>query len=215
MAKTKWRCREFNPTDNMTGRSHSIYAEAVINSEIDNNDLSAKIAARTGFKPYEVKAVIAGIADIVAEEVLESNRITLCDDNGTKMVSIYPKVSGRVTDEEVLQSTTEAHALDPKVEIRNKAEESDLTPDKLTWTLGATIGIKFSKDFAAHKQAQKVAYNASDTVVADEEQPTNSNTPDTPENPTPDNPSGGDTPGGGDNNNGGGGPDDNGGYTNE
>ena len=48
MAKTKWRCREFKPTANMPERTHSFYAEAVINNEIDNRDLSAKIAARTG-----------------------------------------------------------------------------------------------------------------------------------------------------------------------
>lgn len=204
MAKTKWRCREYKATGDMPG-THSFYAEAVINSEIDNNDLSQKIAARTGFKSYEVKAVIAAVADIVAEEVLESNRISLCDENGTKMVSIYPKVSGRVSDEDILKSTTEAHALDPSVEIRNKAEESDLTPDRLTWTLGATIGIKFSKEFASHKQAQKVAYNATDTVVTDEggsnsgSNGSNSGTSETPGTNT-----GGDTGGEGGDNNGGG-----------
>lgn len=50
MAKTKWRVREYNPTGNMP-RGHSIYAEAVINSDIDNNDLSSKIAARTVSNP--------------------------------------------------------------------------------------------------------------------------------------------------------------------
>ena len=50
MAKTKWRVREYNPTGNMPG-GHSIYAEAVINSDIDNNDLSSKIAARTVSNP--------------------------------------------------------------------------------------------------------------------------------------------------------------------
>ncbi len=36
MAKTKWRCREYKATGDMPG-THSFYAEAVINSEIDNN----------------------------------------------------------------------------------------------------------------------------------------------------------------------------------
>ena len=31
-----------------------------------------------------------------------------------------------------------------------------LTPDLLSWTLGATVGIKYSKQFALNKQAQKV-----------------------------------------------------------
>ena len=170
MAKTKWRCREYTPKGNMTG-IHGFYAEAVISNEIDNIDLSAKIAARTGFKLYEAQAMVSAIADIVAEEVLESNRITLCDSKGTKMVSIYPKVSGSIFDDEVLEKTTAAHAIDPKVTIRNVAEESDLTADRLTWTLGATIGIKFSKTFAFNKQAQKVGYVATDTVIPNDEEP--------------------------------------------
>ena len=171
MAKVKWRSREFTPTANMPGRVHSFYAEAVISNEIDNLDLSAKIAARTGFKTYEAQAMVSAVADIVAEEVLEGNRITLCDSKGTKMVSIYPKVSGSINDEEVLEKTTAAHALDPKVTIRNVAEESDLTADRLTWTLGATIGIKFSKTFGFNKQAQKVGYVATDTVIPNDEEP--------------------------------------------
>ena len=31
-----------------------------------------------------------------------------------------------------------------------------LTPEMLSWTLGATVGIKYSKQFALNKQAQKV-----------------------------------------------------------
>ena len=178
MAKNKWRAREFKPTSNMAGRTHSFYAEAVIDNEIDNRELAAKIAARTGFKSYEVQAVVAAVADIVMEEVLESNRITLSDEQGNKMVSIYPKVSGSVNDEQVKSETTAAHAENPKVEIRTVAEESDLTPDRLTWTLGATIGIKFSKLFGMNKQAQKVKYVATDTAIAgDEEETGGSQTP--------------------------------------
>ena len=202
MAKTKWRCREFKPTANMPERTHSFYAEAVINNEIDNRDLSAKIAARTGFKSYEVQAVVAAIADIVAEEVLESNRVSLSDDQGTKMVSIYPKVSGSINDNEVLEATTAAHALDPKVNIRSVAQEKDLTPDRLTWTLGATIGINFSKNFASKKQAQKVEFVATDTAIPND---------DHPDTGGDDNQGGGTTPdpgtGGGSGDNGGGGGD--------
>ena len=184
MAKNKWRAREFKPTSNMQGRSHSFYAEAVIDSEIDNRDLAAKIAARTGFKSYEVQAVVAAIADIVMEEVMESNRITLSNEQGTKMVTIYPKVSGSVSDEQIKQETTAAHAQDPSVPIRTVAVESDLTPDRLTWTLGATIGIKFSKQFAMNKQAQKVKYVATDTAIPGDDEGGG-------DTPTPTPPSGG------------------------
>ena len=79
MAKVKWRAREFNPTANMEGRRHSFYAEAVINSDLSNDDLAQRIQARTGFKAYEVQAVIAAnvlfIAIIwVLEAVGMSNR---------------------------------------------------------------------------------------------------------------------------------------------
>ena len=194
MAKNKWRVREFKPTSNMQGRIHSFYAEAVIDNEIENRDLGAKIAARTGFKPYEAQAVVAAIADIVLEEVMESNRVTLSNEQGTKMVTIYPKVSGSVNDEQVLQETTAAHAQDASVDIRSVAEESDLTPDRLTWTLGATIGIKFSKEFAMHKQAQKVKFVATDTAIPSDDQGSGGTT--TPPTTDPET-GGGSTPSGG------------------
>ena len=148
MSKVKYRVREYLAKGpNIFG--HSYYAESVIDNEIDNAELARKIAARTGFKAYECQAVIAAIADIVAEEVLESNRVSLADEQGTKMVSIYPKVSGSISDADVV-------ANPDKYPGKTVAEESMLTPDMLTWTLGATVGIKFSKKFAISKQAQKV-----------------------------------------------------------
>ena len=173
MAKNKYRVREFNPKAGQTG-SHSIFVEAVIDNEITNNDLAKKIAARTGIKAYEAQAVVAAIADITMEEVLENNRITLATEDGTRMVSIYPKVTGSITDKDVQQNPD-------KYPGKTVAEESMLTPDMLTWTLGATIGIKFSKKFAIDKQAEKVAYNAAQTPAA----------------PADDNQQGGGTQGGG------------------
>jgi hypothetical protein len=112
MSKVKYRVREYNPTSAQQG-SHSFFAEAVINNEITNNELAEKIAARTGVKAYEVTTVIAAIADIISEEVLESNRISLADHTGTKMVSIYPKVNGSVSDADIERETTAAHTADP------------------------------------------------------------------------------------------------------
>lgn len=40
-----------------------------------------------------------------------------------------------------------------------------LTPDMLTWTLGSTVGTKYSKQFALNKQEQKVKYSATDVVA--------------------------------------------------
>ena len=64
---------------------------------------------------------MAAISDIVYEEVLESNRISLSDEQGTRMVTIYPKVTGSVTDADILRETTAAHALDASKPIRTEA----------------------------------------------------------------------------------------------
>ena len=52
------------------------------------------------------------------------------------------------------------------VSSQTAATEDMLTPDLLQWTLGATIGQKFSRQFALNKQAQKVKFVATD-VTAD------------------------------------------------
>lgn len=182
MSKVKYRVREYNPKENNLG-THSWFAEVVISNDIDNAELARKIAARTGFKAYECQAVIAAIADIVAEEVQGSNRITMADEKGTKMVSIYPKVTGSVTDADVM-------ANPEKYNNATVATEDLVTPDLLTWTLGATVGVKFSKEFAMHKQAQKVKMVASDVVIPGDDEggdtPTPTPTPDPTPTPTPD-----------------------------
>ena len=157
MANVKYRVREFTPTENQIGQ-HSVYAQAVVDNEINNLGLAKKIAARTGVKSYEASMVIAAIADIVAEETLENNRVTLSNEDGKNFVSFYPKVSGRVTDKEVVENQE-------KYPGKSVAEEGMLTQDRLTWTLGATVGVKFSKMFAMNKTAQKVEYNPSQTVA--------------------------------------------------
>ena len=55
------------------------------------------------------------------------------------------------------------------------ATEDMLTPDMLQWSLGATIGIKFSKKFAIDKQAQKVS-GKNLTVIDDEGETEQTNT---------------------------------------
>lgn len=163
MSKVKYRVREYTPKTQNQG-THSWFAEVVINNEIENAELAQKIAARTGFKSYECQAIVAAIADIVAEEVMGSNRISLANEQGTKMLSIYPKVSGGISDAQV-------QANPEKYEGATAATEEMLTPDMLTWTLGATVGIKFSKEFALHKQAQKVKFVGTDVAIPNDDQP--------------------------------------------
>ena len=154
MSTIKYRVREYNPKTDNQG-SHSFFAEVVISNDINNAELSRKIAARTGFKAYECQAIVASVAEVVAEEVLEGSRITLSDEQGTKMVSIYPKVSGSISDKEV-------QANPEKYEGKTVATKDMLTPDMLDWTVGATVGIKFSQEFEIHKHAQRVEMVAAD-----------------------------------------------------
>ena len=134
----------------MTGDSNNYYYSTYNKRNYDsrrNQGQAPASSARTGVKAYEVTTVIAAIADIISEEVLESNRISLADHTGTKMVSIYPKVNGSVSDADIERETTAAHTADPSVPVRTRAEESDLTTDRLNWVLGATIGVKLAFPF--------------------------------------------------------------------
>ena len=192
MSKVKYRVREYTPAGQQSLGGHSWFAEVVISNDIDNAELAKKIAARTGFKSYECQAVVAAIADIVAEEVLESNRVQLADEKGNKLVSIYPKVSGSVSDKEVRENQE-------KYPGKTVATEDMVTPDLLTWTIGATVGVKFSKQFAIEKQAQKVKTFSADATIPNDDEP------EEPGGETPGgNGGGGETPGGNGGNGGGG-----------
>jgi hypothetical protein len=47
----------------------------------------------------------------------------------------------------IVSEITAAHTADPSVPVRTRAEESDLTTDRLNWVLGATIGVKLAFPF--------------------------------------------------------------------
>lgn len=149
MPKVKWCAVEFTPSASQAHMTHSWSARTVINSDIDGDTLAERVARRSGFKDYECKAIMAAVAEIIQEEALESNRISLCNTKGEKVVSIYPKVQGAISDKDVV-------ANPEKYPGKTVAEEGMLTADMLSWSLGATVGIKFSKKFAIDKQAQKV-----------------------------------------------------------
>ena len=176
MAKVKYRIREFKPTQNQTG-GHSFFAEAVVDNIITNKELGKKVEARTGLRAYEVQTALAAVAEIILEETAENNRVQIENSDGTSLVSIYPSCSGSISDKDVL-------ANPDKYQGKTAATEDMLTADMLSWRIGATIGQKFSRQFALQKQAQKVDYNAAQT----------------PADPEPDNNNGGNT---GNNGNGG------------
>ena len=173
MAVNKWRAREFNPTSNQSG-GHSWYSEAVVDNIINNKELAKKIHSKGSISsPAEIKAILEVAAEVIIEEAAENNRIQLETGDGGNLVSIYPKCEGKISDKDVL-------AHQDKYPGKSVATEDMLTSDMIKWSLGASVGRKFSQQFALNKTAQKVAYNPTQET-ADPEPTTPSggdNTPD-------------------------------------
>ena len=161
MATIKYRKRELVPSQNQVGMSHCWFAESVIVNELDTVEISRLIEARTGVRRDEAQSVLASFVELINEECSQSMRIKLTDEKGQKFVSIYPKVSGSISDKEV-------QANPQKYEGATVATEAMLTPDMLTVTLAATVGVNASKQFAENANIQKVS--ASVAGVADEDE---------------------------------------------
>jgi hypothetical protein len=166
MADVKYRVREFTPKAGQAG-SHSFFAEAVTDNVITNRELAKKVEARGISRAYEIKAILEAVSEIILEETQENNRVQLENADGTALVSIYPKASGSVTDEQVARDTDGQ---------RTVATADDLTADRIQWGLGATVGIKFSKQFALQKTARRVDYNAAQTPADPDTDPDNTGT---------------------------------------
>ncbi len=181
MAKVKYAIREFIPTANQSG-GHSFYAQAQPDNVITNRELAQKIQARTGTRAYEAMTVLAAAAEIILEETAENNRVQLETGDGVSLVSIYPRVTGSISDKDV--------QADPEAYGNAQVATADmLTADKLQWTLGASVGKKFSKQFALNKQAERVNFKPIEGIDDDDD---NTNTG------TGGNTGGGNTGGGGD-----------------
>ena len=185
MATIKYRKREFTPNQNQPGMTHCWYVESVIVNELDTIEISRLIEARTGVRRYEAQSVLASFVELINEECSQSMRIKLTDEKGQKFVSIYPKVSGSISDKEV-------QANPQKYEGRQTAQESDLTADMLTVTLAATVGVNASKQFAKNSHIEKATALTNSVADEDEEGGASSN-------PNQGGGNGGNTGGGGDN----------------
>ena len=164
MATIKYRKREFTPNQNQTGMSHCIYAESVIVNELDTVDISRLIEARTGVRRYEAQSVLASFVELINEECAQSMRIKLSDEKGQKFVSIYPKVSGSISDKDV-------QANPEKYGGATVATEAMLTPDMLTVTLASTVGVNASKQFAKNASIQKVSATIAGLADDEDENP--------------------------------------------
>ena len=154
MADVKYRIRHFNPTANQSG-GHSVYAEAVVDNVITNKELAKKIHSKGSISsPAEIKAILEVAAEVILEETQENNRIQLETGDGGNLVSIYPKAEGSVSDKDVLAHPEQYGGA-------TVATEEMLTADKVKWSLGASVGRKFSQQFSLQKSARRVDYNPS------------------------------------------------------
>ena len=161
MASVKYRKREFTPNQNQAGMNHSWFAESVIVNELDTVEIARLIEARTGVRRYEAQSVLASFVELINEECAQSMRIKLTDEKGQKFVSIYPKVSGSISDAEV-------RANPEKYNGATVATEAMLTSDMLSVALAATVGVNASKKFAQSCRFEKAT--AQTTSVADEDE---------------------------------------------
>ena len=163
MAEVKYAIVNFQPTANQAakGMGHSVYAVNVIDNVINNQELAKKIENRGISRQSEIKMILEEAAKVILEEVGENNRVQLSTGEGV-MVSIEPSVEGRLSDKDVV-------ANPDKYDGATAATPDMLTADMLTWSLKATVGTKFSKEFALRKTARRVKTAAvSDTASSQE-----------------------------------------------
>ena len=163
MADVKYQVLEFTPREGQLG-THGFYVKSKTDNVITNKELARKIEARGISRAAEIKSILEEAANIIIEEVTENNRVQLEAADGV-LVSFYPTATGSVSDKDVQQNPD-------KYQGKTAATADMLTADMISWALGATVGRNISKQFALHKQAERVDYNASQTP-ADPEPDTN------------------------------------------
>lgn len=145
-----------NAAQQARGMGHSIYAKEEVDHIVTNQEMADKVAARTGFKSYEVKAVIEALAEVSTEEVLEGNKVQLNYSDGKTWTFFKPQVSCKISDAQVRAKTTAQHAADPSVPVRNVATASDLVVTKKNWRVSCEVGVRFSEIFRNKLQMQRV-----------------------------------------------------------
>ena len=158
MAKVKYVVKEYIPSENQPG-AHSFYAEARPDNVISNSEIAKKVENRGISRASEIKMILEEASKVILEELAENNRVQLDTGEGV-LVSIYPKVQGSISDAQVAENPAKYNGA-------SVATEAMLTPDMLKWSLGASVGIKYSKQFALQKQAEKVAYRPTDEEEAE------------------------------------------------
>ena len=154
----RYSANDFTPNAGQIARGmgHSIFAQVEIDHTVTNQEMAEKVAARTGFKSYEAKAIIEALAEVATEELLEGNKVQLNYSDGKTWMHLRPKVDGRISDAEVLRKTTAEHAANPSVAIRKVATADDLVLTKKNWRVACSVGVRFSEIFRNKLQMTRV-----------------------------------------------------------
>lgn len=171
----KYSANEFKPNASQiaNGQGHSWYAKEEIDQIVKNQQIAERLAARSGFKTYEIKGIIEGLAEVTMECLLQSQKVQLCYEDGSTWMLLRPECNGSITDKQILAKTTAAHAQDPSVEIRSVATEKDLLPSMLDWSVAVSIGKRFTKQFVDKNEVTKVAAGSGKAPKVEDAEPTN------------------------------------------
>ena len=163
----KYSVKEFTPKGSQPG-VHSFYVEAVPFQTLTNAEMAKKVESRTGFKRYEVEAILRAYGEIMKEELAEGSAMQMEDENGDVIVKFQAKAEYSVTDNDVLDRTTAQNKLDASVPVRNVAQASDIVSSDIRWRVAATVGINFSKNssIAIRKAGTKRVGEVEKTDVA-------------------------------------------------
>ena len=163
----RYSVKEFTPKGSQPG-VHSFYVEAVPFQTLTNAEMAKKVESRTGFKRYEVEAILRAYGEIMKEELAEGSAMQMEDENGDVIVKFQAKAEYSVTDKDVTERTTAQNKLDASVPVRNVAQASDIVSSDIRWRVAATVGINFSKNssIAIRKAGTKRVGEVEKTDVA-------------------------------------------------
>lgn len=167
MADVKYQVLEFTPREGQLG-THGFYVKSKTDNVITNKELAKKIENRGISRQSEIKMILEEAAKVILEEVGENNRVQLETGDGV-LVTISPKASGSISDKEVRENPDKYNGA-------QAATADMLTADRITWSIKAEVGTKFSKQFALNKTAKRVGDVEQGTAEDAEQNGANTNT---------------------------------------
>ena len=135
MAKVKYYAKE-----NTKLETHSFYAVPVHNGTLTFNEVCEEACRNASIEPSIMKAAVAEYVKTVQSNVLKGFRVPV----GDQFLTVYPNLNASVKD---------VKDKEGKVTV---ATAKMLTANKGKSRLGASVSIKFSREFASNVSWQKI-----------------------------------------------------------